>query len=202
MIYKFLEHSIYIDYTADIIATKAAELFNSDMSDIEKARVAYEYVRDEIPHSFDCNASVITCIASDVLKFGTGICHAKANLLAALLRSQRIPTGFRFQHITLAEDDALGYCLHCLNAIYLDGKWIQVDARGNTNGKNAQFSLDEPVLAFPNRPQYDEYLFDGIYATPDIPTMEMLMNAKNLQDVLNGLPERPSGLPDDSAGIN
>lgn len=38
-----------------------------------------------------------------------------------------------FQHITLAADDSKGYCVHCFNAIYIDNKWIKVDARGNTN---------------------------------------------------------------------
>jgi transglutaminase-like putative cysteine protease len=152
-------------------------------------------VRDKVPHSFDCNAQIITVVASDVLKYETGICHAKANLLAALLRLQGIPTGFCFQHITLADDDSEGYCLHCYNAIKLDNKWVKVDARGNTNGKNAQFSIDKPMLAFINREEYDEYFFEGIYALPDIMTMKMLEQAKTLQDVISGLPEEPSGKP-------
>lgn len=40
--------------------------------------------------------------------------------LLVLLRLQNISTGFYFQHITLAEDDSLGYCVHCYNAIYID----------------------------------------------------------------------------------
>jgi transglutaminase-like putative cysteine protease len=131
-----------------------------------------------------------------VLKYGTGICHAKANLLAALLRSQGIPTGFCFQHITRADDDSMGYCLHCFNAILVNNKWVKVDARGNPNGEIAPFSLGMPILAFENRTQYDEYFFEGIYAAPDIPTMKMLERAKTLQDVISGLPEKPSGKPD------
>lgn len=191
----FLECNKYIDYKTKIITLKSEQLFSEDMSNIQKAQAAYTFVRDNIPHSFDCNASNITAIASDVLKHNTGICFAKSNLLAALLRSQGIPTGFCYQHLTLLDDESEGYCLHCFNAIFIDQQWIKVDARGNTKGKNAQFSIDTPVLAFQNRPQYDEYFFDGIFAAPDIPTMKMLENAKNLQDVINGLPEKPFGEP-------
>ncbi len=192
---EFLEENKYIDYSSDLIKAKVQELFYNSHKLIDKAQVAYHFVRDEIPHSFDCNASWITAIASDVLKYKTGICHAKANLLAALLRSQGIPTGFCYQHLTLMEDDTKGYCLHCFNAIFLDGKWIKVDARGNTKGKNAQFSLNLPILAFDNRTQYDEYFFDGIFAKPDMPTMNMLNNAKTLQDVIDGMTEKPFDKP-------
>lgn len=192
---EFLEKSEYIDYESELIISKAQQLFNNNMTNVEKAQTAYLFVRDEIPHSFYCNSSVITATASDVLKYNTGICHAKANLLTALLRLQGIPTGFCFQHITLIKDDTKGYCLHCFNAIMIDNNWIKVDATGNTNGKNAQFSIDISILAFENRPQYDEYFFDGIYAEPDTKTMEMLKRAKTLQDVANGLPEKPFGRP-------
>jgi len=134
---KFLESSKYVNYNSTLIIARAKELFREKMTITEKAQTAYYYVRDEIPHSFDCNAQIITATASDVLKYKTGICHAKANLLAALLRSQGIPTGFCYQHITLVDDDSKGYCLHCYNAVQLGGMWVKVDARGNTNGKNA-----------------------------------------------------------------
>lgn len=186
---EFLEESEYIDFYSDIIQKKAEELFTPNMTEIEKAKKAFEFVRDEIHHSFDINSDKITAIASDVLKFKTGICHAKANLLAALLRSQGIPTGFCFQHLTLADDESKGYCIHCYNAIMLNGKWIKVDARGNKKGVNAQFSLEEPILAFIPRPQYDEYFFDGIFAVPDTKTMKLLRKAKSIQEVALELPE-------------
>lgn len=193
---KFLRKNVYLDYDAPLILQKVQELFTPDMTNIKKAEAAYEFVRDEIPHSFDCNASVITAKASDVLKFKTGICHAKANLLAALLRSQRIPAGFCFQHITLLDDDSIGYCVHAYNAVYLEGHWIKLDARGNKTGITAQFSLGEPVLAFPNRQQYDEYFWNGIYAEPQPEAMAMLENAKSLQDILENIPDDLTKEPD------
>ena len=84
----FLRETEYVDFTAPNIQAKAKELLDGVGDDIQKARIAFEYVRDKIPHSFDIGTDIITAKASDVLKHQTGICHAKANLLAALLRSQ------------------------------------------------------------------------------------------------------------------
>ena len=193
---KFLQATEYVDYNSEIIQKKVLELFNENMSDIEKVRTAYEFVRDEIPHSFDCNAKVITAKASDVLKYKTGICHAKANLLAGLLRSQGIPTGFCFQHITLSNDDSMGYCVHAFNAVFVDNKWIKLDARGNKPGVDAQFSMDEPVLAYPNRAEYDEYFWKGIYAYSHMSTMKMLEKAETMQDILENIPDTIDDEPD------
>jgi len=192
----FLVENKYIDFSSMIIQDKVKNLFHGIDSDVEKTKMAYEYVRDEIPHTFDIQSDTITAKASDVLIYNTGICHAKANLLAALLRAQNIPTGFCFQRLTLSDNDSLGYCIHCYNAIFIDNHWIKVDARGNTNGKNAQFSLAEPQLAFENRSNYDEYYFEGIYANPHLDTMLMLDKANSLQDVINNIPDYVMEKPD------
>lgn len=193
---KFLTETKHIDFSESIITRKANELFRDAHDEIAKTRIAFEFVRDEIPHSFDIDATIVTAKASDVLRFGTGICHAKANLLATLLRLQGIPTGFCFQRLTLADDDSLGYCVHCYNAVWLNGHWVRLDARGNTNGKNAKFSLDEPILAFQNRPQYDEYFWPGIYAKLHNETMLMLEKADSMRYVLDNLPDMLTGEPD------
>ncbi len=193
---KFLAASRYIDFDADNIQAKIYELFSDSMSSIDKARIAFEFVRDEIPHSFDCDATVITARASDVLKHRTGICHAKANLLAALLRSQGVPTGFCFQRITLADDDSMGYCVHAFNAVYVGGKWIKLDARGNKPGVHTHFSTEEPSLAFECRPEYEEHFWKGIYAEPHLATMRALEESRHLQDVIEKLPDEIDTAPD------
>ena len=193
---KFLAASRYIDFDADNIQAKIYELFSDSMSSIDKARIAFEFVRDEIPHSFDCDATVITARASDVLKYRTGICHAKANLLAALLRSQGVPTGFCFQRITLADDDSMGYCVHAFNAVYVGGKWIKLDARGNKPGVHTHFSTEEPSLAFECRPEYEEHFWKGIYAEPHLATMRALEESRHLQDVIEKLPDEIDTTPD------
>lgn len=193
---QFLQENKYVDFSSPLIQEKAAALFHSAGSDTDKAKTAFLFVRDEIPHSFDINAKIITAKASDVLMHQTGICHAKANLLAALLRSQGIPTGFCFQHLTLADDDSLGYCVHCYSAVFLENHWIKLDARGNKEGVSAQFSLGEPVLAFPIRPNYDEYFWPGIYANPHKDTMTMLEHANTIQDVMDNIPDYVNEPPD------
>jgi len=196
MTQRFLLATNVIDFHHMAIQNKAQQLFTAGMNDVDKTRVAYAFVRDQIPHSFDCNAQVITAKASDVLIHQTGICHAKANLLAALLRSQAIPVGFGFQHLTLADDDSLGYCVHAYNAVYLENHWIRLDARGNKAGVEARFSLNEPILAFPNRPEYDEYDWPGIYANPHQDTMLMLEKAGCLQDIFDKIPNTQNEKPD------
>ena len=196
MMDKFLQEHRYIDFSAPNIKAKAAELFAGLTNDVQKAKAAYEFVRDRIPHTFDIRSDTITAKASDVLEHKTGICHAKANLLAALLRSQGIPTGFCFQHLTLGDNDTQGYAVHCYNAIYIGGRWIKVDARGNKPGVNAQFLLNEPLLAFPCRPEYSEYFWSGIYAAPHEATMIMLETAKTLQDVLDTISDMITDAPD------
>ena len=193
---KFLAASRYIDFDADNIQAKNYELFSDSMSSIDKAQIAFEFVRDEIPHSFDCDATVITARASDVLKHRTGICHAKANLLAALLRSQGVPTGFCFQRITLADDDSMGYCVHAFNAVYVGDKWIKLDARGNKPGVHTHFSTEEPSLAFECRPEYEEHFWKGIYAEPHLATMRALEESRRLQDVIEKLPDEIDTAPD------
>ena len=192
----FLEETHYIDFSSPIIQDKMKRLFYGIDDNIEKAKIAYEYVRDEIPHTFDIQSEAITAKASDVLIYNTDICHAKANLLAALLRAHHIPVGFCFQHLTLSDDDSMGYCVHCYNAIFVNNQWIKVDARGNTNGKNAQFSPAEPQLAFSNRNKYHEYFWEGIYAKPHLDTMLMLEKANSLQYVLDNIPDYVLEKPD------
>jgi len=56
----FLEEHPYIDYSSPLIAAKAKELFSGADDSLEKVKIAYEFVRDEIPHCFDIGADVIT----------------------------------------------------------------------------------------------------------------------------------------------
>lgn len=56
------------------------------------AKACFEWVRDEIHHSYDYQMSPVTCRASDVLQHKTGYCYyAKSHLLVALLRANEIP---------------------------------------------------------------------------------------------------------------
>ncbi|MGE7694593.1 transglutaminase-like domain-containing protein [Lysinibacillus sp. NPDC094177] len=165
-----------VDYSNPIIKEKIEELFISTQTDIEKAKIAFEFVRDEISHSWDIQGEKVTCHASDVLKYKQGICYAKSNLLAALLRSQGIPTGFCYQRLMLFDTPEKGYSIHAMNAVYLKShnKWIRLDARGNKTGVNAQFSIDEEKLAFPINMEFGEKDYPVIFIKPNHKTIAVL----------------------------
>lgn len=192
---KFLAAHLYVDYHHPAIEELCRELFSGIEDDVGKAQAAYYFVRDEIPHSFDIESDLVPVKASEVLLSRTGICHAKANLLAALLRHEGIPAGFCFEHITLARDEKLGYCVHGFNAVYL-GKWIKLDARGNKAGIHAEFSLDEFIPAFPPREGFDEYFYPGIYAEPLADAMQMLEFADSRADIIATITRDLNAVPD------
>lgn len=180
-----------VDFSHPFIQSKLDELFDGSMTDIELIRKAYEFVRDEISHSWDIQSTKVTRTASDVLQEQEGICYAKSNLLAALLRAKGIPTGFCYQRLTLGDTPDTGYCIHALNAVYLSSgeKWIRLDARGNKEGIQAEFSTDTEKLAFPIREHYDERDYPIIYTRPNQRTMDVLKSNDNcLHMYRNGLP--------------
>lgn len=157
-----------VDWNDSAVSKKAIALTEGVQGDINKARVLYEWVRDKIPHSKDIESEIVTCTASEVLKAGTGICFAKSHLLAALLRANGIPAGLCYQ--VLRSDPPIDnqLILHGLNGIYVHsiGKWIRVDARGNTGDIHAQFSIGNEQLAFSVDPSYGEMIYDTIYTAP------------------------------------
>jgi Transglutaminase-like enzymes, putative cysteine proteases len=180
-----------VDYSHPLIIEKVHQLFPESLNEIDMARTAFEFVRDEISHSMDINSSRITCKASEVLCYKEGICYAKSNLLAAILRKKGIPTGFCYQRLTIGDTPDTGYCIHALVGVYLKtlDRWIRLDARGNKQGVDAQFSLKEEKLAFPVRPEYGEYDYPTIYTRPNPATIAALRQNKDCIDmVLHHLP--------------
>jgi transglutaminase-like putative cysteine protease len=123
--------------------------------------------------------------ASDVLKYKHGLCFANSHLLAAILRYLEVPTGFCYQKLEF--DGKMG--LHGLNAVFIESidKWIRLDARGNENGINAQFSIDNEYLAYSPRKEKNEVDFRVIYAEPNKKVVEILSNSKNLNEALDSV---------------
>lgn len=168
------------------VAQTGQNVASNGQREIQVARAIYAYVRDEIAHSGDINASDVTCAASEVVIAGHGICCSKSHLLAALLRACGIPAGVCYQKLRTDEDDPeSALILHCLNALYLHSldKWIRVDARGNkANGNNsrvnAQFSVDTEQLAWPVRRELGEGEDPTVYANPWPEVVEALRTSK------------------------
>ena len=146
---EYLQESELVDFSNKRVFALATSLARGCESDVEVAERCFMYVRDQITHSGDVQADITTYKASDVLKHGTGWCYAKAILLAALLRANDIPTAFCYQRLSCSEYVEGVYCLHGLNAIHLkEHGWYRVDARGNKEGVDAQFTPPVEKLAF------------------------------------------------------
>jgi len=108
---EYLSVSKYINWSDESILSKANEFKLNFTDEISLIKAAYEFVRDEINHSWDVHDKRVTKSATEVLKQGVGICWAKANLLAALLRACGIPAGICYQRLTLGDVPETGNCL-------------------------------------------------------------------------------------------
>lgn len=187
---EYLKEDEVIDYKNEFIVEQANTLFEKANNELEYIKIVYEFVRDKISHSADINEDIITCTASEVLKAGHGICFAKSHLLAALLRCKSIPTGFCYQKLVLDDETAPVLVYHGLNGVYIKEfkKWIRLDARGNKDGVNAQFSIETEQLAFPIRQEMGEVDGFVVYSEPDEKILEKLRQNKTRTELLNNLP--------------
>ncbi len=188
---NYLKYDSVVDWNNSSIQRKAGQIIEAAVDEIDKARLIYNWVRDEIPHSKDINTQVLTCSATEVLSNGTGMCFSKSHLLAALLRSVNIPSGFCYQ--VLRNDPPIDntLVLHGLNGIYLSGiqEWIVVDARGNTGDLNAQFRIDTLQLAFSMNDSAGEFLYETIFTSPFKHVVERLKKYKNRNDFGGDIPK-------------
>jgi transglutaminase-like putative cysteine protease len=152
------------------------------------AKACFEWVRDEIRHSYDYHMNPVTCRASDVLQYKTGYCYAKSHLLAALLRANNIPAGFCYQRLSL-DDKGAPYTLHGFNAVYLpEVGWYRVDARGNREDVNAQFTPPKEQLAFKIRLP-GEAEFSTIFSEPLRVVVEALQTQSTWDELALNLPD-------------
>lgn len=189
---EYLSVSEYINWNGVCILEKAEDFKQRYTDEIFLVKSIYEFVRDEIKHSWDAQDKRVTKSATEVLEQGVGICWAKANLLAALLRACRMPAGICYQRLTLGDVPETGFCIHALNAVYIKSldKWIRLDARGNKAGVDAQFDLEQERLAFPVRKDIGEEDYGIIYANPSDKLMKVLdENTDALYMYLNCLPD-------------
>ena len=182
----YLSETECIDYNNSVIQEKVRELkLNSD-SQLKYIENAYKFVRDEISHSWDIKSEVVSRKASEVLINRTGICWTKSSLLAALLRANGIPSGFSYQFLTRADDNAdEGYIIHALNTVFISelNKWIRLDARGNKESVHADFCLDEEKLAFSIRSELGEVDYRDNNPDLDDRLIKILKESKNILEI-------------------
>jgi transglutaminase-like putative cysteine protease len=185
---RYLQPSEFIDFDHPAVAGKAAELAAGCAMDEDLARRCFEFVRDEIKHSWDFKLNPVTCKASDVLIHGTGYCYAKSHLLAALLRAVGVPAGLCYQRLSL---DGVGppFCLHGLNAVFLKRHgWYRIDARGNKPGVEAAFLPPIERLAFPVV-HAEEADLPEIWTEPSNVVIKALTENRTVEQAYQNLPD-------------
>ncbi|MBD0261956.1 MAG: transglutaminase family protein [Tolypothrix sp. Co-bin9] len=185
---EYLKASEVIDWQHPTIVELAKKIALKCETSEAIAKACFEWVRDEIYHSYDYQMNPVTCRASDVLKYKTGYCFAKSHLLAALLRANSIPAGFCYQRLSV-NDNGEPYSLHGFNAVYLPKiGWYRVDARGNRNNVDAQFVPPKEQLAYKIKlPQEAE--FENIFSEPFSIVVEALQAYSQWDHILLNLPD-------------
>ncbi len=185
---KYLQETEIIDWKHPEILELANQLSNGLSSKLDIAKKCFEFVRDEIKHSYDYGLNPVTYIASDVLKYKTGYCYAKSHLLAALLRANKIPAGFCYQRLCV-DMNRYPYSLHGLNAVYFEESgWYRIDARGNNENVNTQFTPPIESLACIPKDEL-ECDFPEIWPSPLEIIVSTLKKYSDYMDLYNNLPD-------------
>lgn len=127
----FLYPNQYVNFTADSeTVKKGAELAEGAYSDLEVVTRIYDYITDSIVYDYDKASDPPTGYTTDldaILNSGTGICLDYAAVMAAMLRSQQIPTRLE---VGYAKD-----AYHAWISIYIaDRGWLNgiIEFDGNT----------------------------------------------------------------------
>ncbi|NEQ43265.1 MAG: transglutaminase family protein [Leptolyngbya sp. SIOISBB] len=185
---SYLQATAVIDWQHPEILAQAQRLASGQTTIEAIAQTCFEWVRDEIHHSFDYQMNPVTWRASDVLHHKTGYCFAKSHLLAALLRANQIPAGFCYQRLSI-DDQGAPYSLHGFNAVYLPNTgWYRVDPRGNKPGVNAQFSPPQEQLAY--QPQLlEEATFSAVLPDPLSEVITALQSQTTWDAMWQNLPD-------------
>ena len=185
---RFLRSTEIINWSHPDVRHRARMLADGANDPLEISKRCFEWVRDEIRHTWDYQLKPITCTASEALRAGTGYCYAKSHLLAALLRANAIPAGLCYQRLS-RDGNGPPYCLHGLNALYLPQiGWYRVDARGNRAGIDAQFTSPREQLAFPIALQGEADLPE-VWPDPLPVVIEALMAHDTSEGLYENLPD-------------
>ena len=131
---EYLKATGLVDINSPIVRQKANELTQNIITDLEKAKRIYHFVRDEIPYTFTHNLQR----ASDVLKEKAGQCNSKTTLTVALLRVVGIPARYHCGSVSktlfkntipkwvypLTPDRIPG---HCWTEVFINSKWTAIE---------------------------------------------------------------------------
>lgn len=130
----YLQPTFFLDFTTPKLADFATTTCVGCTTAIEKATALYAAVRDQILYNpYDLKYSRSAMKASSVLRKGSGYCVAKAVVLAAVARQQKIPSRLGFadvtNHLSTARlREAMGtdlFVYHGYTEMYLNDKWVK-----------------------------------------------------------------------------
>lgn len=187
----YLKCDDIVDFDDPSIEEASEQLTEGLKGNTAKAKAIFEFVRDQIFHSLDINATSITLKASEVLEKGHGLCYAQAHLLAALMRAADIPAGFCYQ-IQKGDSDDDRVVVHGFNAVYLEDleKWVRLDASRFNEENHAWYDEDDdlPELLISS----DEVLFDDpvIYINPSKHVVKTLKRYEAIEELRDHLPDK------------
>lgn len=141
----FLYPNQYVSYSSSSLAAKkAAELSAGASTDVEKLKLIYNYMIKNIKYDFDKAAKVTSGYVPNVdsiLTSQKGICFDYSSLMAAMLRSQGIPS-----KVVVGSVDTLAVT-HAWNEVYLKGTgWITIKIEVSNTG----WKLMDPTLGASN----------------------------------------------------
>ena len=155
----FLYPNQYCWYTADSEAVKyGMELSDASTSDLNYVEQVYDYVTGTISYDEELAKNIPTDYIPDidaVMASKKGICFDYASLMAAMLRSQGIPTKLEVGYS--------GQAYHAWISVYLqETGWV--DGIISFDGKD--WTLMDPTLAAGNdRASVKKYIGDGSHYT-------------------------------------
>ena len=192
---EYLNPTYYIDSDHPTVAAFANQNSGSGVTRIEKAVQLYYAVRDGIrynPYSMEPGKESMK--ASSVLDRGQGYCVAKAVLLAACARSQKIPARLGFADVnnhlnTKRLKELMGtdvFVYHGYTELFLNNKWVKatpafnLELCNNFNVKPLEFDGTKDSIFHPfdkSGNKHMEYVKDhGLFA--DLPWETILADMK------------------------
>lgn len=131
-----MKRIILADSNHPVVKQKAEELVAGSISERDKVRKIFEYVRDSIQFGFPLNGDLVS--ASDTILTKVGQCNTKSTLFLALCRAVDIPARIHFSTIKKEIQRGLftgiAYRLmpdtisHSWVEVQIDGVWRRIDS--------------------------------------------------------------------------
>ena len=147
----YLYPNQYVNYTADCATVKkAAELTAGKTSDLDKISAVYYFVTDNFTYDYNLANTVQSGYlpnVDQVVADKKGICFDYASVMAAMLRSQGIPTKLVTGYV------APNNAYHAWNEVWVEGKgWVKT---GSIYFDGVSWTLMDPTFTSAGKGQME-----------------------------------------------